>query len=131
MRTEARLFMISPCPQLSKCNKNGNYMTCILYRSLFCNILHNMKCECIINEYKLYMSTRHVSVQMYPVPNLPSSSSSTLGPGWPNLCTLHAVHRLPGIQPHFGHERLRLEILKPQKCHVRILVGGFNPVEKY
>lgn len=63
------------------------------------------------------MSTRHVSVQMYPVPNLPSSSTQRFN-GWPNLCTLHAVNRLPGQPAIFRTRKIEIGIPKPRKCHV-------------
>lgn len=59
--------------------------------------------------YKLYMSTRHVSVQMYPVPNLPSSSTQRLAPvGRTCARSMRSTDCLDN-PPHFGHERLRLE----------------------
>lgn len=60
------------------------------------------------------MSTRHVSVQMYPVPNLPSSSTQRFN-GWPNLCTLHAVNRLPGQPATFRTRKIEIGIPKPSE----------------
>ena len=45
MRSVARLFLISPCQQLSNCIKVGNYI--LVYSVYTINVLY-MNCVCII-----------------------------------------------------------------------------------